>query len=430
MIKVIESFNCIVRFSFKDSISVLSDNKKKESLIFLHLSFGGNRFKYSTGYKSCFLDWDFDKQRIKETKSLIINAREVNGYLSSIENAIKKEYSRLLEEKTIVTNDILKSFLNTFLNKSIVIEKVKLLSFFDFANDFLDLKSNEIAVITKRSYKQTLLKVKTFGLYNGEKIDFNSFDKVFVVNFINYLQENDFSQNTISKHLKNLKTFLLQASRKSLITNKDFNISDFNLTPEETTAIYLSQEELDKMFALDLSAKKNYELARDIFLIGCYTGQRVSDYNGLTSLSIKKINNKEYFAIKQKKTKTKVNCYITKEIKEIMNLRYNGMPPRKILEKDLNKYIKVIGEILGFDEKIECIFKKGGKEVKEYIPKYKLIHSHTARRSFCTNMYIKKKPVFDIMLFSGHKSEKEFYKYIRIAGEERASHIVDIGFYD
>ena len=39
-------------------------------------------------------------------------------------------------------------------------------------------------------------------------------------------------------------------------------------------------------------------------------------------------------------------------------------------------------------------------------------------------------PVFDIMLFSGHKREKEFYKYIGIAGEERASHVVSKGYFD
>ena len=115
------------------------------------------------------------------------------------------------------------------------------------------------------------------------------------------------------------------------------------------------------MLDLDLSDKKHYELTRDIFLIGCNTGQRVSDYNGLTKQSIKKINGKDYFSIKQKKTVNKVDCYITKEIKQIMDLRLNGNPPKKILEKDLNKYIKKIGEILKFDQKIECISKKGGK---------------------------------------------------------------------
>lgn len=430
MIKTIESSNGIVRFAFKESIKQLENNKKQESLIFLHFSYGGQRFKYSTGYKSCFIDWDFDKQRIKQSKATIINANEVNELLSKIENVLKKEYSRLLAEQIVVNNNILKLFLDAYLNKNVLVDNSKPLTFFGFCDEILKQKTKEISTITKRSYNQTLLKVKNYGIDNNSKITFNSFDKNFVINFVEYLEENEFSQNTISKHLKNLKTFLIEANQKRLITNLDFNIKDFSVTPEETTAIYLTTEELKMMLDLDLSHKKHYELARDVFLIGCYTGQRVSDYNGLTASSIKRINNEDYFSIKQKKTGAKVNCFITKEIRQIMNLRYEGLPPRKILEKDLNKYIKKIGEMLNFNEKVECIYKKGGKEIREYIPKYKLIHSHTARRSFCTNMYKKKMPVFDIMHFSGHKTEKEFYKYIRIAGEERASHIVAKGYFN
>lgn len=430
MIKTIENSNGIVRFAFKEAIKNLEIDKKKESLIFLHFSYGGSRFKYSTGYKSCFVDWDFDKQRIKQTKSNIINAVEVNEFLSKIENVIKKEYSRLIAEQIIITNAVLKQFLDTYTNKNIVIDNSKPITFFEFCEDFLELKSKEISPITKRSYKQTLLKVKNYGIENNEKITFNSFDKTFVLNFIEYLQDNDFSQNTISKHLKNLKTFLMEANQKRLINNINFNIKDFSLTPEETTAIYLSEAELNKMLELDLSDKKHYELARDVFLIGCFTGQRVSDYNGLTESSIKNINGRDFFSINQKKTKAIVNCPITVKIRQIMDLRHNGMPPKKILEKDLNKYIKKIGEILKFNEKIECVYRKGGKEIKKYIPKYELIHSHTARRSFCTNMYLKKMPMFDIMHFSGHKTEREFIKYIRIVGEQRASSIVEMGYFD
>jgi len=430
MVKTIENSNGIVRFAFKDSLKSLEVNSKMESLIFLHFSYGGNRFKYSTGFKSCFIDWDSNKQRIKQSKANIINAVEVNEYLSKLENAIKKEYSRLIAEQAIVNNELLKSFLDKYTNKNIVVDNSKPITFFDFCDIFLELKSKEISIITKRSYKQTLLKVKSYGIENNEKITFDSFDKSFVLNFIEYLQEKDFSQNTISKHLKNLKTFLIEANQKRLINNINFNIKDFSLSPEETTAIYLNEDEIEKMFKLDLSDKKHYELARDIFLIGCYTGQRISDYNGLTKSSIKTIKGWEYFSIKQKKTGARVDCPINKKIREIMNLRYNGEPPKKITEKDLNKYIKIIGEMLNFNEEIECISKKGGKQIKECIPKYKLIHSHTARRSFCTNMYIKKMPVYDIMLFSGHKTEREFYKYIRIAGEERASYIVESGYFD
>lgn len=429
MKKTIDSNNGVVRFSFKDPIHILEASKKKESLIFLHFSYG-RRFKYSTGYKSCFENWDFDKQKIKETKSNIINAREVNEFLSNIENAIKKEYSRLIAENLNITNELLKSFLDDLLNKNNTIETPKLLSFFEFANSFLEIKEKEISIITKRSYKQTLEKIKNYSIYSSEKITFNTFDKYFAVNFISYLEELEYSQNTVSKHFKNLKTFLKEADRKRLITNINFNITDYSVKPEQTTAIYLTDEEIKLMFNMDLSKYKELELARDVFLMGCYSGQRVSDYNGLSKESIKNINGVNYFVIKQKKTKTIVQCPITKEMTEIMNKRYNGNPPHKILEQDLNKNIKQVGQILGFNELVEISITKGGKEKNERLPKYSLIHSHTARRSFCTNMYKRKMSPTDIMHFSGHKTEREFYKYIRIYGEERASHIVGQGFFN
>ncbi len=430
MIKTIESSNGIVRFAFKESIKLLETDKKKESLIFLHFSYGGNRFKYSTGYKSCFMDWDFDKQRIKQTKANIINAIEVNEFLGNLENVVKKEYSRLIAEHFIVSNEVLKSFLDGYLNKNVVVNNTRPKTFFEFSEEFLEVKAKEISIITLRSYKQSLIKLKNYSNYYKEKINFNSFNKEFVINFIAYLEEMDYSHNTISKHIKNLKVLIKHAFDKGMITNTDFNLSYFNLRPEETTAIYLNETEIELMHNLDLSDKKNLEIARDIFLIGCYTGQRISDYNGIDKNCIKRIENDYYFSFRQKKTKKSVNCYITPKIREIMDLRYNGLPPKKILEKDLNKNIKIVGEILKFTENVECRSKKGGQEVLEYIEKFKLIHSHTARRSFCTNNYKKGNSVTDIMHFSGHTTEREFYKYIRIIGEERANHIVNKGFFN
>ena len=418
----VENFNGVVRFAFKEPVYKLEASKKKESLIFLHFSYG-ERFKYSTGYKSCFENWDFEKQKIKETKSNIINAREVNEFLSNIENAIKKEYSRLIAENLIITNDVLKLFLDNFLNKNIKTDKVIPITFFDFADAYLEAKKKGISKITHTSYNQTLKKVKAFSLANNVKIAFNSFDKSFVLSFVTYLEELDIALNTITKHLKNLKTFLIEANRKKLIDNVDFNLSDFNLKAEETTAIYLTDIELDLMRNKDLSKYPELQLARDIFLIGCYTGQRISDYNGLTKESIKRINGVDYFKIKQKKTKAEVQCPITMEIREIMDKRYGGNPPKKMLEQLLNKSIKEVGQTLELNEPIEFTITRGGLEVKDFIPKYKLIHSHTARRSFCTNMYKKKMPVFDIMHFSGHKTEREFYKYIKIDPDDTANKV-------
>jgi hypothetical protein len=84
------------------------------------------------------------------------------------------------------------------------------------------------------------------------------------------------------------------------------------------------------------------ELARDKFLMGCYTGQRVSDYNGITSDNIIDINRLECFRIKQRKTKNIVDCPITLEIREIMS-RYNNQPPHIFMIPILMKILRLLG---------------------------------------------------------------------------------------
>ena len=77
----------------------------------------------------------------------------------------------------------------------------------------------------------------------------------------------------------------------------------------------------------NLSKYPELEHAKDIFLIGCYTGQRVSDYNYLTRDDIIEKDGIRYFKIKQKKNRKysrTVFCPITREITEIMNKRHNG----------------------------------------------------------------------------------------------------------
>lgn len=432
MEKSIKNNTGIVRFAFKETNVNMEKDKKIVSPINLVFGYKGKKFKYSTGYKACYDDWDFSKQRIKSNKSILINAREVNNLLNLIETSLSKEYSKYISEQVIVTNELLKSFLDKLLNKKIEVEQTNRIStFFEFSYDSLAVKKGKLAPATYNSYRQTLVKLETYSKERRIQITFDSFDKKFVNSFSTFLEEHyDHQQNSLSKHFKNLKTYLIEASNRGLINNKNFIVKDFCYPTEDTTAIYLDEKELKKMFDENLSDNRTMELARDIFLIGCYIGQRVSDYNGLTKNDIVLKSGIRYFKIRQSKTKTDVLCPITKEIVEIMKLRHNKLPPKKLNEQDINDELKKLGERLGFTEKIKCEYTKGGKKVVEMIPKYNLIHTHTARRSFCTNMYLKKMPVFDIMLFSGHKTEKEFYKYIKIKGEERAEHIVGKGFFN
>ena len=61
--------------------------------------------------------------------------------------------------------------------------------------------------------------------------------------------------------------------------------------------------------------------------------------------------------------------------------------------------------------------------------KYEMMKTHTARRSFCTNAYIAKMDTLDIMALSGHKTEANFLKYIKVTGKERAKRIAEHEFF-
>ena len=71
--------------------------------------------------------------------------------------------------------------------------------------------------------------------------------------------------------------------------------------------------------------------------------------------------------------------------------------------------------------------KRGGVETEITQPKYEFISSHTARRSFATNEFLAKDiKTYQIMALTGHKTEKAFYRYIRLTREENAKDIANI----
>jgi len=69
---------------------------------------------------------------------------------------------------------------------------------------------------------------------------------------------------------------------------------------------------------------------------------------------------------------------------------------------------------------------RGKNIVIEETMKWQKLMTHTARRSFCTNMYLMGVPVPTIMSISGHKTQKSFMSYIKATGEEHAQIMMKI----
>ena len=185
----------------------------------------------------------------------------------------------------------------------------------------------------------------------------------------------------------------------------------------EVQSIYLSEAELMTMQELDLSELPLLEVARDVFLIGCYTAQRFSDYSKISKENTRVQNGGvKVVDIVQEKTGERVIVPIRPELDQIFQ-KYDYSVP-KIFEQKLNSRIKTVGEKAKINEKVRITEFKGGLKHESDHFKYNLIKTHTARRSGCTNMYLAGIPAIDIMKISGHKTESEFLKYIKVTKEE------------
>ena len=227
-----------------------------------------------------------------------------------------------------------------------------------------------------------------------------------------------YSDNTIGRFIKQLKAVLRAAESRGYPVNPAYKSAEFKGKVEDIDSIYLTRAELEKMEQVDLTNvedKKNYELARDIFMVGVWLAQRVSDYNNLRPENIKVDNDFgtpiKYISIHQQKTGRLVEIPCNAKVCDILEKYPKGLP--HLSEQKINLYIKEIGKMAGIDEKVEVNESRGGKVETKYFKKYELIGTHTARRTGATLMYLAGIPIYDIMRVTGHRSINTLEKYIR-----------------
>lgn len=153
------------------------------------------------------------------------------------------------------------------------------------------------------------------------------------------------------------------------------------------------------------------------------TGQRYSDYSRLSSDNIKG----DHIHIVQKKTKNKAVVPLTEYVKEIF-AKYGGKMPRARCIQYFDKAIKGVCKKIGIDEIIVYEEERAGEIVVVKRPKYEMISSHTARRTFITNMNKNNVPSAKTRKCTGHKSTACFDRYDRMTLEENAKSLSGNGF--
>jgi integrase len=193
---------------------------------------------------------------------------------------------------------------------------------------------------------------------------------------------------------------------------------NFKTKGSEVTKFALSFEELEHLYTLNFGPDTALELVRDIFLVGCYTGLRISDYGRIKPEHIKETDGQHLLTISQQKTGSDVVIPLLPIALSILKKYDFHIPDLPSLT--MNNGLKKLGQAAGYNSELRVIQSNGGQIKEVTVPKWKKITSHVARRSFATNFYRAGIPIAIIMKITGHKSEAMFMKYIAIDATENA----------
>lgn len=261
---------------------------------------------------------------------------------------------------------------------------------------------------------------KLIGELMGEKEDWEEIDSAYYFRLVRKMNKAEYSHNYQSAVISKLRSVMSEGYRLKYHRNEDFK--RFAKSWEQPDAVYLTEDELQRIWDVELTDETERS-ARDLFLIGCYTAARFSDYSRLSYDNI----HDGLITFSQKKTADTVIMPLSAKVKTLLD-RNSGAAP-KISHGAFNREIKAVCLKAGINAKVQVTKSRGERHLTAFEPKWKLVSSHTARRTGATLLYMSGVPIAQCMMITGHKSEATFRRYIRLTKEENARSLAGNPFF-
>lgn len=402
--------------------------KQKNPYSQIYIRFWNGRkfdFKTSTGMRVAYNDWSEKDEKVKN-KVTATDKDFINSKLLELRAFIIEKFNLEYNSGEAINKDWLKKKVAVFFNRVDDSQPEKMY-FTEWVKKFVENAPNKLNRGKKLSprtilaYQTMLNHLLDYEAHKKTNLKHADITLSFYWDFVGYCRDTKkLSENTIGNIIKYIKFFCGSIDFEGLPISKDYKHKEFVKPKEQTEDIYLTTSEIDQIFKYDFSNNPRLDNARDLLIIGLNTGLRVSDFMRLDLSHIKD----DTIRIQAQKTGKIAEIPINKQIAYTLEKR-GGELPHAISDQKFNKYIKEIGQIIGFNEptkgaKMEIIDDKGTtRKVSGTYPKYELMTSHICRRSFATNLY-GHIPTPVIMAITGHSTETMFLNYIKKTASENA----------
>lgn len=247
----------------------------------------------------------------------------------------------------------------------------------------------------------------------------NQITSIFYSHFVKYLQDQGLKLTSIKVICDYLRAIIAWASDYNAIVHPSYK--EIDIPKYKRQMLALTADDVSRIYHFDLNNAKiradhraTLERVRDMFVLSCNLGQRVSDMARID----KECFDIGRFSIVQQKTKQRAvvdiarMCLDRRTVFAILE-RYGYQPPYAADKSNYNKHIHQLMHLVFGEEMVNQSITTGNLSAQCKIPKYKAISSHTCRRTFATYNYLERKmPAIDVMRGTGHADEKSFQRYI------------------
>lgn len=404
----------------------------KNDPVNLNVRFYHNKIDCSAKTNIFILSKDWSNKTFKVKQNVDENLKsEIENKLKDLKEIILKQFSIDYPKGNLIDSTWLTGIINKCHDKPVegVDESVY---FLDFLSNYIEQsktrlnpKTGEIiSPRTIQNYTTTLKRLQEFETLQSSRLRTKEINLDFHKKFTSFLKvEGNYSNTLVEKYVSQIKGFVKEAKVSGYEISSEIESKNFTFKREETLDTYLNLDEINKIFNLDLKEKEKEYLtdARDLLIFGVWSGLRVSDLKRVNEFNISENRIK---ILATEKTKATVEIPIHPQLKEVLKRRGNVLPV--ITEQNFNKNIKTICELAEINEIILGSKKDPDtkRKVRGFYEKYKLISTHTCRRSFVSNHYGK---IDDrtIMAITTHKSYSQYMKYVKTTLSEHAQNLED-----
>ncbi len=379
-------------------------NAKKDSEgrspIYVRITIDGQRAQFSLGLK---IHPDHFNAAAGKAKGNAPEAARINSEIHIVKGRLQQYFNVLSTQSKFVSPDTLK---NVYLGKHT--PSKTLLQLIAYHNENFEEKVGvgHRSIATLKKYNATREKARAFIRHEFGTTDvaLAQIKPSFAEDFYHYLSVYEhLENNTIIKHIKNIKKMLMVAVSKEWMPGNP--IAGYRCTYKASERERLTEEELQKLIHAKFK-RTALEEANDCYLAMCFTGYAYKDAFLLSPENIQVMEDGEKWFVKNReKTACKEN-----------------VPILPIVEKIIEKYKEhpfCVAYHKVFPIHSNQKFNNALKEIAKACGIKKTLTTHTARHTFATTVTLSNgMPIETVSALLGHSSIRTTQIYAKVVAKK------------